>query len=86
MYTAQVVNAVFVQQTMKTASSDDEIAFKQKQKDVDTYTRSVSESTKDEHCLVDISFCSTYPKWTYPHLGALQRDGFLGYVTCITHV
>ncbi|CAJ1450529.1 unnamed protein product, partial [Effrenium voratum] len=36
-----VVNAVFVQQTMKTASSDDEIAFKQKQKDVDTYTRKV---------------------------------------------
>ena len=28
-----VVNAVFVQQTMKTASSDEELAFKQKEKD-----------------------------------------------------
>ena len=30
----QVVNAVFVQQTMKTASSDEELAFKQKEKDI----------------------------------------------------
>ena len=29
-----VVNAVFVQQTMKTASSDEDLAFKQKEKDV----------------------------------------------------
>ncbi|CAJ1388883.1 unnamed protein product [Effrenium voratum] len=36
-----VVNAVFVQQTMKTASSDEELAFKQKQKDMATYTRKV---------------------------------------------
>ena len=28
-----VVNAVFVQQTMKTASSDEDLAFKQKEKD-----------------------------------------------------
>lgn len=36
-----VVNAVFVQQTMKTASSDEELAFKQKQKDMATYTKKV---------------------------------------------
>ena len=29
-----VVNAVFVQQTMKTASSDEDLAFKQKEKDI----------------------------------------------------
>ena len=29
-----VVNAVFVQQTMKTASSDEELAFKQKERDI----------------------------------------------------
>ena len=29
-----VVNAVFVQQTMKTASSDEELAYKQKQKEI----------------------------------------------------
>jgi len=36
-----VVNAVFVQQTMKTASTDEELAFKQKEKDVALYTRKV---------------------------------------------
>ncbi|CAJ1424260.1 unnamed protein product [Effrenium voratum] len=36
-----VVNAVFVQQTMKTAASDEELAFKQKEKDVQMYTRKV---------------------------------------------
>eukprot|EP00913_Durusdinium_trenchii_P020487 g19246.t1 len=36
-----VVNAVFVQQTMKTASSDEDLAFKQKQKDMATYTKKV---------------------------------------------
>ncbi|CAJ1351664.1 unnamed protein product [Effrenium voratum] len=36
-----VVNAVFVQQTMKTASSDEELAFKQKEKDIAMYTRKV---------------------------------------------
>ncbi|CAJ1392348.1 unnamed protein product [Effrenium voratum] len=36
-----VVGSVFVQQTMKTASSDEELAFKQKQKDIAQYTRKV---------------------------------------------
>jgi len=36
-----VVNAVFVQQTMKTASSDEELAFKQKEKDTASYIRKV---------------------------------------------
>jgi len=36
-----VVNAVFVQQTMKTASSDEELAFKQKEKDAQMYVRKV---------------------------------------------
>jgi len=36
-----VVNAVFVQQTMKTASSDEELAFKQKEKDIAAYARKV---------------------------------------------
>ncbi|CAK9114660.1 Uncharacterized protein SCF082_LOCUS53097, partial [Durusdinium trenchii] len=36
-----VVNAVFVQQTMKTASSDEELAFRQKERDKATYTRKV---------------------------------------------
>ncbi|CAK9089780.1 Sodium channel protein type 9 subunit alpha (Peripheral sodium channel 1) (PN1) (Sodium channel protein type IX subunit alpha) (Voltage-gated sodium channel subunit alpha Nav1.7) [Durusdinium trenchii] len=36
-----VVNSVFVQQTMKTASSDEEFAFKQKEKDAQMYTRKV---------------------------------------------
>ncbi|CAJ1423454.1 unnamed protein product [Effrenium voratum] len=36
-----IINAVFVQQTMKTASSDEEIAFKQKEKDIQAYTRKV---------------------------------------------
>eukprot|EP00439_Symbiodinium_sp_Y106_P067947 s1454_g11.t1 len=38
---SEVVNAVFVQQTMKTASSDEELAFKQKERDVALYTRKV---------------------------------------------
>jgi len=37
-----VVNSVFVQQTMRTASSDEELAFKQKEKDVAQYARKVS--------------------------------------------
>lgn len=36
-----VVNAVFVQQTMKTASSDEDIAFKQREKDITQYNRKV---------------------------------------------
>eukprot|EP00434_Breviolum_minutum_P002883 symbB.v1.2.002539.t1/scaffold103.1/size331058/4 len=36
-----VVNAVFVQQTMKTASSDEELAFRQKERDVVSYNRKV---------------------------------------------
>ncbi|CAK9030962.1 unnamed protein product [Durusdinium trenchii] len=36
-----VVNAVFVQQTMKTASSDEELAFKQKERDLELFTRKV---------------------------------------------
>lgn len=36
-----VVNSVFVQQTMKTASSDEDLAFRQKQKDIAAYTRKV---------------------------------------------
>ncbi|CAE7237977.1 Scn4a, partial [Symbiodinium natans] len=36
-----VVNAVFVQQTMKTASSDEELAFKQKERDMAAYARKV---------------------------------------------
>mmetsp|Transcript_28529 Transcript_28529/g.66111 ORF Transcript_28529/g.66111 Transcript_28529/m.66111 type:complete len:617 (+) Transcript_28529:53-1903(+) len=36
-----VVNAVFVQQTMKIASSDEELAFKQKEKELASYTRKV---------------------------------------------
>ena len=34
LHTAEVVNAVFVQQTMKTASSDEDLAFKQREKDI----------------------------------------------------
>eukprot|EP00435_Cladocopium_sp_Y103_P058718 s828_g20.t1 len=34
-------NSVFVQQTMKTASSDEDLAFRQKQKDIAAYTRKV---------------------------------------------
>ena len=34
MLRLNVVNAVFVQQTMKTASSDEELAFKQKERDI----------------------------------------------------
>ena len=34
-----VVNSVFVQQTMKTASSDEDLAFKQKEKDKALYNR-----------------------------------------------
>eukprot|EP00913_Durusdinium_trenchii_P034611 g32381.t1 len=36
-----VVNAVFVQQTMKTASSDEDLAFKQREKDIAQYNRKV---------------------------------------------
>ncbi|CAJ1356992.1 unnamed protein product [Effrenium voratum] len=36
-----VVNAVFVQQTMKTASSDEDLAFKQREKDIAMYHRKV---------------------------------------------
>jgi len=36
-----VVNAVFVQQTMRTASSDEDLAFKQKEKDIAMYHRKV---------------------------------------------
>jgi len=36
-----VVNAVFVQQTMKTASSDEDIAVKQREKDITQYNRKV---------------------------------------------
>jgi len=45
-----VVNAVFVQQTMKTASSDEELAFKQKERDIAMYTRKVKKlfTTMDE--------------------------------------
>lgn len=35
------MNAVFVQQTMKTASSDEDIAFKQREKDITQYNRKV---------------------------------------------
>eukprot|EP00913_Durusdinium_trenchii_P018294 g17187.t1 len=34
-----VVNAVFVQQTMRTASSDEELAYKQRQKEIALYTK-----------------------------------------------
>ena len=37
--TLNVINAVFIQQTLKTASTDEEIAFKQKEKDMAAYTR-----------------------------------------------
>ncbi|CAK8992434.1 unnamed protein product [Durusdinium trenchii] len=36
-----VVNAVFVQQTMKIATSDEELAFKQKERELASYTRKV---------------------------------------------
>ncbi|CAJ1420432.1 unnamed protein product [Effrenium voratum] len=36
-----VVNAVFVQQTMRTASSDEELAYKQRQKELALYTKKV---------------------------------------------
>lgn len=38
---------VEVQQTMKTASSDEELAFKQKQKDMATYTKKVRKFSLD---------------------------------------
>eukprot|EP00439_Symbiodinium_sp_Y106_P085754 s13_g29.t1 len=41
-----VVNAVFVQQTMKTASSDEELAFRQKEKDIALYNRKVKKLFK----------------------------------------
>lgn len=34
-----VVSAVFVQQALKTASSDEELAFRQKQRDIQAYNR-----------------------------------------------
>ncbi|CAE7706946.1 unnamed protein product [Symbiodinium sp. CCMP2456] len=37
----RMVNAVFVQQTMKIASSDEELAFKQKERELASYTRKV---------------------------------------------
>jgi len=36
-----VVNAIFVQQTLKTASSDEELSFKQKEKDIAMYANKV---------------------------------------------
>ncbi|CAJ1386040.1 unnamed protein product [Effrenium voratum] len=36
-----VVNAIFVQQTLKTASSDEELSFKQKEKDIQMYANKV---------------------------------------------
>ena len=41
-----------VQQTMKTASSDEELAFKQKQKDMATYTKKVRKFSLDIGCLL----------------------------------
>lgn len=41
-----------VQQTMKTASSDEELAFKQKQKDMATYTKKVRNFRLDIGCLL----------------------------------
>jgi len=41
-----VVNAVFVQQTMKTASSDEELAFKQRQRDLELFTGKVKKLFK----------------------------------------
>jgi len=35
------LQAVFIQQTLKTANSDEEIAFKQKEKDMAAYSRSL---------------------------------------------
>ena len=35
----QVVGAVFVQQALKTASSDEELAFRQKERDIQAYNR-----------------------------------------------
>ena len=40
-YPEDSLPVVEVQQTMKTASSDEELAFKQKQKDMATYTKKV---------------------------------------------
>ena len=47
-----VVNAVFVQQTMKTASSDEELAFKQKEKDDDWDDEDRSPTGIHAFCLV----------------------------------
>eukprot|EP00435_Cladocopium_sp_Y103_P037611 s944_g10.t1 len=64
-----VVNAVFVQQTMKTASSDEELAFKQKERDISMYTRKVRKlfQTMDDSCdgainLEEFSKLVTSPK------------------------
>eukprot|EP00434_Breviolum_minutum_P040035 symbB.v1.2.035567.t1/scaffold4823.1/size34300/1 len=64
-----VVNAVFVQQTMKTASSDEELAFKQKERDISAYARKVRKlfQTMDDSCdgainLEEFSKLVTSPK------------------------
>ncbi|CAK9053878.1 unnamed protein product [Durusdinium trenchii] len=36
-----VVNAVFVQQTLRTANSDEDLAFREKQRDIASYTRKI---------------------------------------------
>eukprot|EP00438_Fugacium_kawagutii_P035692 Skav234651 [mRNA] locus=scaffold1131:15007:17724:- [translate_table: standard] len=59
-----VVNAVFVQQTMKTASSDEELAFKQKERDIALYTRKVRklfQSMDDAWTEPAMATCGTYP-------------------------
>lgn len=64
-----VVNAVFVQQTMKTASSDEDLAFKQKERDINAYKRKVRKlfQTMDDSCdgainLEEFSKLVTSPK------------------------
>lgn len=64
-----VVNAVFVQQTMKTASSDEDLAFKQKERDTNMYKRKVRKlfQTMDDSCdgainLEEFSKLVTSPK------------------------
>ena len=64
-----VVTSVFVQQTMKTANSDEELAFKQKEKDKALYNRSlglditmsVPTRSKDvRHVLFQALFCTEH--------------------------
>ncbi|OLP84830.1 Voltage-dependent T-type calcium channel subunit alpha-1H, partial [Symbiodinium microadriaticum] len=59
-----VVNAVFVQQTMKTASSDEELAFKQKEKDIAANSAFVCQSLrlKVTSSAVEFSKLVTSPK------------------------